>query len=346
MNERKLGSTSYPYQFFMASSADHTTGVTGLTPTALLSKNGGAFAAPAGAIAEVGLGWYAFPGNATDRNVLGDCLLHVTAPGCDAYDGRFVVVPWDPFDPNLALVALPAAAAGTTGGLPTVDANNAIKLPVGTGAGQINLAGGSVPIAQPFPANFAGLAIDGTGKVGANNLPALPANFAGLAINAGGGVTVGGFAGGVTAPLPVGTGAGQINLAGGSVSIAQPFPANFAGLVIDGAGKVGANNLPAPPTFPANFAGLAINAAGAVTAGTVADKSGYSLAPNGLDAVSIEAGVNARQAVSAILASAVGVLAGAATNTITIQGGNAATTRVTATVDADGNRTAVTLNLP
>ena len=247
MNERKLGSSGYPYQFFMASSADHATGVTGLTPTAMLSKNGGAFATPAGAIVEVGLGWYALQPNATDRNLIGDCILHATSPGCDVYDGRFTIVPWDPFDPNLALMSLPAAAAGAVGGLPTVDANNAIKLPVGTGAGQINLAGGSVTISQPFPANFAG---------------------------------------------------------------------------------------------------LVINASGGVTAGTVADKSGYFISPNGLDAVTIEAGVNARQAVSAILASAVGVLAGAATNTITIQGGNAATTRISATVDADGNRTAVSLNLP
>jgi hypothetical protein len=62
--------------------------------------------------------------------------------------------------------------------------------------------------------------------------------------------------------------------------------------------------------------------------------------------VVVEAGVNARQAMSAILASAVGVLSGAATNTITIQGGNVAATRIRATVDVDGNRSAVALTLP
>ena len=334
MNERKQSSTGYPYQFFMASSTDHITGVTGLTPAVLLSKNGGAFAAAAGAITEIGLGWYSLAGNATDRNSLGGCLIHASAAGCDPFDGKIGITPWDPYDSNLALQALPAAAPGSVGGLPTVDANNAVKLPVGTGAGQINLSGGSVAIAQQFPANFACLAISSAGAVTAGTVAdksgyslaqAFPANFAGLAIDGAGKVGANNLPAdyqqrGQAVTLPVGTGAGQVNLSGGSVAIAQQFPANFAG--------------------------LAISSAGAVTAGTVADKSGYAVAPNGLDAITIEAGVNARQAVTAILASAVGVLAGAATNAITIQGGNVATTRISATVDADGNRTAVSLNLP
>jgi hypothetical protein len=83
-----------------------------------------------------------------------------------------------------------------------------------------------------------------------------------------------------------------------------------------------------------------------VTAGTVTDKTGYSLAVAGLDAVVVEAGVNARQALSPILAAAAGVLAGAGTGTIIIKGGNVATTRITASTDASGNRSSVTLNLP
>src|SRR5574343_71367 len=67
------------------------------------------------------------------------------------------------------------------------------------------------------------------------------------------------------------------------------------------------------------------------------------LASDGLDAVVIETGVNARQAMSVVLASAAGVLSGAATTSIAIKGGNVATTRIAATVDSDGNRSAVTL---
>lgn len=76
-------------------------------------------------------------------------------------------------------------------------------------------------------------------------------------------------------------------------------------------------------------------------------KTGYSLASSGLDAITIETGMNARQAVSIIASAVGGVLAGAGTTTITIAAaGVPATNRITATVDSDENRTAVTLNLP
>jgi hypothetical protein len=82
------------------------------------------------------------------------------------------------------------------------------------------------------------------------------------------------------------------------------------------------------------------------TVSTVSDKTGYSLAAAGLDSIVVETGVNARQALSPILAAAAGVLSGATTGTIVVKGGNVATTRITATTDANGNRSAVTLSLP
>ena len=83
-----------------------------------------------------------------------------------------------------------------------------------------------------------------------------------------------------------------------------------------------------------------------VTVGTNADKLGYNLAPTGLDAIQIENGVNARQALTPILASAAGVLLGAGTGTIIVKGGNSSQTRITASTDNAGNRSAVTLTLP
>lgn len=86
-------------------------------------------------------------------------------------------------------------------------------------------------------------------------------------------------------------------------------------------------------------------ASGVVVA--AASKTGYSLAAAGLDSITVETGLNARQALSIIASSASGVLAGAATTTITIAAaGVPATNRVTATVDSSGNRSAVTLNPP
>ena len=101
----------------MTGSSDHISGATGLTPTVTLSKNGGAFAAAAGAVTEVGNGWYSLAGNATDRNTLGELLLHASASGADPTECLTVIVPWDPFDSNLALQACrrrrpgPAAAS-------------------------------------------------------------------------------------------------------------------------------------------------------------------------------------------------------------------------------------------
>jgi hypothetical protein len=75
-------------------------------------------------------------------------------------------------------------------------------------------------------------------------------------------------------------------------------------------------------------------------------KAGYSLAAAGLDSIVVETGLNARQALAVNAAALAGVLSGAATTTVTVKGAGVATTRITATVDADGNRSVVTLALP
>jgi hypothetical protein len=98
--------------------------------------------------------------------------------------------------------------------------------------------------------------------------------------------------------------------------------------------------------FPSNFANLTIDGTGRVTAGSVADKSGYALAAAGLDAIPIEAGINARQALAPILAAAAGVVTGAGTGTIVIQGANGNASRIVATTDNAGNRLSVVLALP
>ena len=97
MKLRKQGSTSYPITFLMVDSVDHIAGKTGLTPTVTISKDGGAFGSPAGAVSEIGNGWYALSGNATDRATLGELLLHAEAAGADPIDGLYVIVPYDPF---------------------------------------------------------------------------------------------------------------------------------------------------------------------------------------------------------------------------------------------------------
>lgn len=94
-------------------------------------------------------------------------------------------------------------------------------------------------------------------------------------------------------------------------------------------------------------------------------KTGYKLASDGIDAILIESGIsagssltddagsqltaiNARQAMALSISALSGVLAGAATTSATIKPAGLPTgnTRITATVDAGGNRSALALKVP
>jgi hypothetical protein len=75
-----------PIPFLMIDSSDHITGKTGLSPTVTISKNGGAFAAPAGAVAAIGNGWYKLTPTAADTGTVGAFLLHAVATGADPCD--------------------------------------------------------------------------------------------------------------------------------------------------------------------------------------------------------------------------------------------------------------------
>ena len=94
---RLQNSTAYPFGFTLVLSIDHITPATGKAPTVTIRKVGGVFGAPVGAVSEVGSGWYELAGNATDRNTLGECLVHVTATGCDTVDRKLDIVGFDPF---------------------------------------------------------------------------------------------------------------------------------------------------------------------------------------------------------------------------------------------------------
>lgn len=80
------GQTAEPLEFFMVLASDGKTGATGLSPTVTISKNGGSFASPAGAVSEIGSGWYKVAGNATDSDTLGVIKLHATAGTADPCD--------------------------------------------------------------------------------------------------------------------------------------------------------------------------------------------------------------------------------------------------------------------
>jgi hypothetical protein len=75
-----LNNTTIPLCFNMRDSAGDF--VTGLSPTVTLSKNGGAFASPSGAVSEIGsTGKYIVAANATDANTAGSLKLNATGTG-------------------------------------------------------------------------------------------------------------------------------------------------------------------------------------------------------------------------------------------------------------------------
>ena len=133
-----------------------------------------------------------------------------------------------------------------------------------------------------------------------------------------------------------------------SGSVIDPWSVSLPGSYAAGtAGAIVGQNLDARVSSRSTYAGGVVAAVAApVTVGTVNDKAGYTLAPSGLDAIQVESGVNARQALSPILAASAGVVSGAGTGLVVIKGGNSSTTRITATTDNAGNRSAVSLTLP
>ena len=89
-------SAVFPLTFMMVSALDGVSPATGLTPTVVISKNGGAFATPGGAVSELANGWYLVAPNATDSNTLGPLILHATASGAINSDNEYLVVGFDP----------------------------------------------------------------------------------------------------------------------------------------------------------------------------------------------------------------------------------------------------------
>lgn len=100
--------------------------------------------------------------------------------------------------------------------------------------------------------------------------------------------------------------------------------------------------------LPDGFAGAILwdTGQGGQTAYAAEDVNPNALDPSGMDRVIVEAGLNARQALSGMAAVLCGASSGLDANAPAFKGAGVDTTRVSATTDGNGNRTAVALNPP
>jgi hypothetical protein len=268
----KQSSTARALVFLMVDSTDHITGKTGLSPTVTLSKNGAAFASPAGAVTEIANGWYKVAGNATDTNTLGAIALHATGTAADPTDSIVAeVVAYDPDD--AAALGLSRIDAAITSRLaPTVAARTLDVSSTGEAGldfANVNLPVGAVPAL--------GIVENGTAQA------ATGTTLQGRAADA--------YAADTT---PVGAtllafgstqGYWQARAITGYVAATKTYtvdawtvtPSGTITYIVIGTAPASATALPTVLLSPGTGTGQVLLTAGQVTVGTNNDKSGYSL---------------------------------------------------------------------
>ena len=318
-------------------------GKTGLTDLVCsVSKDGASNASATNTAAAVGNGLYSLELTAAET---GAALVGVSATSATA---SVVVNPLIVFTTD---GAVPPQEAGTSGGLGTVDASNRIAGIQGTindldGLNNFDPASDTVAtvttvtnmrgtdsalLASSAPSNFGDLAItSSTGKVTAGTVD----DKTGYSLS-GTITTLDGLNNFDPASDTVATVTTVTNMRGtDSALLASSAPSNFGDLAIT-------------------------SSTGKVTAGTVDDKTGYTVETivsgtinaiadglldraDGVEPASAGTERTVREALRLILSACAGQVAGASGTTITIRDTNDTTNRITATVDSDGNRTAVT----
>lgn len=162
----KNGDTTTPITFLMVQASDHISGLTGATPTVTISKNGAAFGAAAGVVAEIGNGWYKLTPAAGDVGTNGPGMLHATAAGGDPSDIPFQVLADLPGGTVSSVTGNVAGnVTGSVGSLATqakTDAENAVWNAVRASHTTTGTFGGD---AISAPTNFGVMSIDASGHV-------------------------------------------------------------------------------------------------------------------------------------------------------------------------------------
>ncbi len=333
MRSRLQSSTNCPITFNLVLASDHLTSATGKTPTVVISKNGGSFASPSGAVTEIGNGVYQIAGNATDRATLGELNIYVTEASCDPVNLVIDIIAVDIYDSVRAgLTALPNAAAAASNGL----------LINGTNTGSITMTG-TLTITD-------GLAINCSTTNG--NALVLTGNGTGSGMRlvagaTGTGLTVVTTAGNAILLNPAG-GHAFVAAGAGSGKHALFLQGGVSGDAINATG--GAGGVDIRGNITGSITGALSGSVGSVTGAVASVTAGVTLAADqsavtafmGVNAV--ETGISLIQGIRYLVSTNLGVVSGAGTSTLTFKDPAGANTRIVMTADASGNRSTLALS--
>lgn len=341
--EFQLSQSTKPITFTMRHSA---TGLllTGASPTVRLSKNGGAWAAPAGAVGEMTLGGYSIAPSATDFNTLGELNLIATAANCITTRKDMMVVAHSP------TIGFPTGAVGAASGAM-----------VGTGTGTVVLTSGGVASANVTTWNGTAVATPDT------------AGYPKVTIKSGTGTGELSLSSGIARSYD----ASGANVASASaLSTAQTSLNTIAGYLDTEVAAIKAKTdlIPANPaavsdiptaTLISNTVAAALNSAHGTGAWTTADVSALATASQlAASSAGIVAAIPSAASVKAAVwsststntgytmeklveivasGSPAGKVSGAGTGTETFKHVGSTAAAMVVTVDSSGNRTAVTI---
>ncbi len=98
-------STAFNRPIFMVGTADHITGLAGLSLTITASKDGAAFASIAPTVTDLGSGWYNLALTTAHTNTLGALAFHITGAAADPTDFADLVVAAGGTAPTAAQIA-------------------------------------------------------------------------------------------------------------------------------------------------------------------------------------------------------------------------------------------------
>jgi hypothetical protein len=309
----------------------------------LIKKNGGASAAKnsGGATADGSGGLYAVTWDATDTGTVGELKYSVKVAGALVVFGSYFVLEEAVYDALFAAAAAGYGTAQTGDNFARLGAPAGASLAADVAAVKVDTAAILVDTGTTLDARIPAALVGGRmdANVGALSADSVAADNAEAFFDGTGYAGTGNVIPSVTTVTGnVNGSVGSVTGAVGSVTGAVGSVTGAVGSVTGAVGSVGAGGIAA-----ASFAAGAIDAAAIAADAIGASELAAGAVDEILDDTIGDGTITVRQALRILIAGMAGKLSGAATTTVTIRNLADSADVVVATVDANGNRSAVTV---